>query len=1134
MRPTRGRFATLAALVVFATFGATGQRRSAPPAVRQVPSARARFAKHDRARLAWLIAKGRPTASLLIAYSPGRGDTLVRRLGELGGRIQYRADTVGYLRVDIPVAHVVDVTALQNIDAININGTQAYGVSVTAPPGGASAPQGASEHDGDTTARRHQATRWRVAPPDASTPPENPYLPMRDVGAPQFVRVHPTFDGRGVTIGSIECCVDFWHPVFQEPALTLDGKPTRKIAALYTVVAADSEATNRAHTRDWVDAVNSALTYDGVHYRAPRDGRFRIGYYAGPTGFKKRANWRSDTLDVSTRRAVLLDPRSGEVWLDGLDDHDFTHDAPVRDYNATGDVGVMGRDDPATPWDDRLTFAVGIDTADTTVDVYPGDGAHITAVAGIAVGAHVYGGRATGAAPRARVVLVSEGGGWKGMESHQSSRIESMLLLARRPDVDVITSQEWYDMRLKDGGSVWSLVADRVVATYHKAVFQGIGNEGPGLGTGDEAFNGQRAMRVGGSIDQATWYSSFALLADHKDYVFGVSSRGPDAAGGASPDFVAPMVQLMAQPVGTSGDPGIRNNVGFFSPKIIYRNPPGYTLQFGTSYATPTAAGVSALLISAARQTGIPVDPERLRWALSGGARHLPGYQTYEQGAGLLNATAAWDRLQRAPEPVDITVEAPVRSVMSPYLTTPGHGRGLYEREGWVTGDSATRQVTFTRTSGPADVVTYLLRWRGNDGTFASEPSVTLGLNRPVSVPVVVHPRTWGAHSALLQLLSADGVTSAQQMSAVVVAAHPLDAAHQYEFVTVGRVAWLGTTSYFVSVPAGAGGLDLALTIGHGATRMVVCDPSGHTYPSMVPEVRGRRYDWPNDVAIGVTQQQSAGVLRRTIEQPEPGVWEVVVEHEGSATPELRLKRQSPATFTFSATVTRVTGVTSTPALPAARTDRPSGPDAHIQLTLRNELAPVTARVIGGALASADRETLSLRQDGPTILRELVIDSGTTRLGVRLAHPSDPAADIDVHVFDCTSGHCEPYVAAVFQGAEKEVRVQQPQPGRWRIVVDPYLVPSGATTVEYRDEVVNPKYGTVTVVEPRIELPVSGTATVTVNLTPGMTPESGRIRGLRLEVESLDDQTPSGPPEQHGTAYPRGVLSVIHVDCDNH
>jgi len=54
-----------------------------------------------------------------------------------------------------------------------------------------------------------------VDPPGAGTPPQNPYMPTRDIGAPQFVAAHPTWDGRGVKIGILDTGIDLLTPELQ-------------------------------------------------------------------------------------------------------------------------------------------------------------------------------------------------------------------------------------------------------------------------------------------------------------------------------------------------------------------------------------------------------------------------------------------------------------------------------------------------------------------------------------------------------------------------------------------------------------------------------------------------------------------------------------------------------------------------------------------------------------------------------------------------------------------------------------------------------------------------------------------------------------------------------------------------------
>src|SRR4030095_13496893 len=49
-------------------------------------------------------------------------------------------------------------------------------------------------------------------PPSASTPNNNPYLPIGDTGASQFMAANPTWDGRGVTVGIVEPGISLDHP----------------------------------------------------------------------------------------------------------------------------------------------------------------------------------------------------------------------------------------------------------------------------------------------------------------------------------------------------------------------------------------------------------------------------------------------------------------------------------------------------------------------------------------------------------------------------------------------------------------------------------------------------------------------------------------------------------------------------------------------------------------------------------------------------------------------------------------------------------------------------------------------------------------------------------------------------------
>lgn len=123
----------------------------------------------------------------------------------------------------------------------------------------------------------------------------------------------------------------------------------------------------------------------------------------------------------------------------------------------------------------------------------------------------------------------------------------------------------------------------------------------------------------------------------------------------------------------------------------------------GTSASGPHGAGHIALLVSAARQTGIAHDAVRLRAAIATTAKFLEGVETRAQGHGLIQVSDAWEALQRARnwEPPSFIVAAPI---VAAEAKTGGVdrfvGRGLFELSGWHPGKRGQREVKVTRTGG--------------------------------------------------------------------------------------------------------------------------------------------------------------------------------------------------------------------------------------------------------------------------------------------------------------------------------------------------------------------------------------------------------------------------------------------------
>ena len=155
----------------------------------------------------------------------------------------------------------------------------------------------------------------------------------------------------------------------------------------------------------------------------------------------------------------------------------------------------------------------------------------------------------------------------------------------------------------------------------------------------------------------------------------------------------------------------------------------------------------TALVVSAAKQSGIRYNARTLNAALTDSARYIETLPANSQGSGLIQVAKAIDRLRelQSSQLIDITVHAPVVNKLSGEFATPGVGVGIYEREGCSVGLRQDRTNTLERTSGPAKPLTFALSWQGNDGTFSSPSSIVLPVNKPVELRVSIEARSLAA-----------------------------------------------------------------------------------------------------------------------------------------------------------------------------------------------------------------------------------------------------------------------------------------------------------------------------------------------------------------------------------------------------
>ena len=260
----------------------------------------------------------------------------------------------------------------------------------------------------------------------ASTPDSNPYMPTKDTGSAAFKAQHKAWDGRGITIGILDSGIDL-----DSPALRTTSTGQEKVADWFT-------ATDPVTEGDLItggDPTWLPMLQDATGPRFPASGTYRGSVWTLPaTGSYKIRTLDETKLDLdgcelcdanrdgdsTDRIGVLYQPATHKIWVDTDDDKSFTDETAMAPYKASGQIGHIGTDKPATAVHESIPFVVDYrEHLDytvlgrwtrrrygdvTAVDIGIASGEHGSHVAGIAAAHTLFGGKMDGQAPGAKLV----------------------------------------------------------------------------------------------------------------------------------------------------------------------------------------------------------------------------------------------------------------------------------------------------------------------------------------------------------------------------------------------------------------------------------------------------------------------------------------------------------------------------------------------------------------------------------------------------------------------------------------------------------------------------------------------------------------------------------------------------------
>jgi hypothetical protein len=1008
-----------------------------------------RMSFHNRLLLNRAVVAGLQTLEVMLLVgrdAVAQTTTLVQRLG---GRVRRTDAAVGYLRVEVPASRLLDLVASADVEAYQISSLSKASWYRDGPP--------------QLNARMHRGFEtW--APDWAAQDSPHPDLPLLspeaarhsgytaddDVGIGDWMKSHPSFDGRGVTIALVENAL----PSFADPTLgmakTLDGRDVPKIAGILNTIDPEAPDATRVTLDGEVRSVTSWSRIAGQTYILPRPGIYRFGLFLLPAG-----------ANLIHRFGVLRDEATHEIRVDTNGNADFQDETPVADVNERFDVRMLKLSHPR-PID--LSFVMGKGRAPDTVHLYVGAGSHQTMTLSVAAGSQTKDGLAHGVAPGARILLVRS----NTPEYRLVDLVEGFLEAYKRPDVDVFSDSSGIMTVPDTAADFTGLLFRRMASAYQKPLIHSASNMALLL---NSAFAFGDGFSVGGSLGPAAfaaWYGGGRLagLTVHP-----VGGAGPSLDGAIKPDFLAPMHRIAADlPWNNS-----RDALPMSAP--VSRLPQGYQNSCCTSASSPYAAGFAALLISGARQQHVPYSLDSLGRAMRIGARFLPDVPSFQQGNGVLDVNAAWRELTHPAEVPRIVASADIVHPLAQYAANGQKGQGILEFEGWTSGMTGRRDIRLRRESGPDRPIAYRLGWTGNDGTFQVARSVTLPLNATIPVPVTIAVTSPGAHGAILNLYDLATGAVLFRTQATVVAAERIDAATGSVRMT-GKLPLMRVQGHYVQVPSGAGAMRVELEVIRGSVSLEIL-PSHGLFPNYYQHV------YP-----GAPRPFAKGRYTVVLPNPAAGVWTISASNDSS-----RRAANRAAASADEAEYAISVRLLSASLRPVAASDGTAAIDIE---NLGSEIREPALEASLGTLRSHRAEFLAT---GLPNTFAIDVPEGAATLALQLRRATTIGSALEMYLYDCTSGECFSYNLAFPAANAQTLVVRRPAAGRWVAAVNaaPFPTAPGGFVL---DEIITTGAPRRPSVAARPQLPgARWSETLTVGAAPAV--ERGKARVLFFELIDL-------------------------------
>lgn len=506
--------------------------------------------------------------------------------------------------------------------------------------------------------------------PAAEEYPVSALLPKEETGALRFLRKHPQFDGRGVTVAIFDTGVDPGAPGLQ---VTSDGKP-KIVDVVDGTGDGDVVTTTKQKPSDGkLTGLTGRTLALPAGWKNP-SGEYRLGikraydFFPGELigRLKSRARERWNVAQRKQRRELaekiadfeaehkkpneeeqrqleelqaqlkLLDTLQGAYddpgpIYDCVLFHDGARWQAVIDTDEDGELGdekLLTNYRDGRRWatfgeEDLLNFAVNIYDDGDLLSIVADCGAHGTHVAGIVAANYPDRPEWNGVAPGAQIVAVKIGDSRLGSSSAGTGPIRGMVAVLENK-CDLINMSYGGASPWPNQGRIVDLYSELV--NEHGVIFvASAGNNGPALSTvGSPGGTTSALIGVGAYVTPDLAKAGHAVRDELPEQPYTWTSRGPTLDGALGVDICAPGGAIAPVPRWT------------LQPNMLMN---------GTSMSSPNACGNIALLLSGLKQEELKYTPYSVRRALENTARPLLDGDPFTHGQGLIQTDAAYAAL---------------------------------------------------------------------------------------------------------------------------------------------------------------------------------------------------------------------------------------------------------------------------------------------------------------------------------------------------------------------------------------------------------------------------------------------------------------------------------------------------------